>query len=154
MAACPDGDAEKALQRILKKYDLTLNVPRTNLTCAPNCTVPVLLPEDYIRLLSEKGYLHKLLGGPLESRAFVSNYWDPWKHPAGTYGVGGPMKGDLISLIPNPVGCASKRAVFSKVAYRPMQSFDPKFERKTNFVLRNLYVLSHNPGNHEDSRIL
>ncbi|OLQ13517.1 hypothetical protein AK812_SmicGene2482 [Symbiodinium microadriaticum] len=80
MAACPDGDAEKALQRILKKYDLTLNVPRTNLTCAPNCTVPVLLPEDYIRLLSEKGYLHKLLGGPLESsRPRLREFWKQYK---------------------------------------------------------------------------
>ena len=73
MAACPTGDAEKALQRILRKYDLTLDVPRTNITCAPNCTVPVLMPEDYIRILSDKGYLHKLLGGPVDSRAFVSN---------------------------------------------------------------------------------
>ena len=72
MAVCPDRDAEKALQRILKKYDLTLNVPRSYVTCAPNCTVPVLLHKDYIRVLSEKGYLHKLLGGPLENRAFVS----------------------------------------------------------------------------------
>ena len=96
MAVCPDKDAERALQRILKKYDLTLNVPRTNVIYAPNCTVPVLLPEDYIRVLSEKGYLHKLLGGPLHNRAFVSNLLDPSKHPPldlGLHGLGlgGPM---------------------------------------------------------------
>ena len=67
MAKCPKNDAEKALQSVLQKFDLTLNVPTTRKTFAENVTLPVLLPEDFIRTLSEKGFLHHLLGGSLES---------------------------------------------------------------------------------------
>ena len=71
MAKCPKSDAERALQIILRKFDMTLNVPTTQKTFA-GVQVPVLLPEDFIRTLSEKGYLHHLLGGSLQSRAFVA----------------------------------------------------------------------------------
>lgn len=73
MARCPRNDAEKALQSVVKKFDLTLNVPTTQKTFATNVTIPVLLPEDFIRTLSDKGYLNRLVGGSLESRAFVCN---------------------------------------------------------------------------------
>ncbi|CAE7633020.1 unnamed protein product, partial [Symbiodinium sp. KB8] len=66
MAKCPKSDAERALQIILRKFDMTLNVPTTQKTFA-GVQVPVLLPEDFIRTLSDKGYLHHLLGGSLQS---------------------------------------------------------------------------------------
>ncbi|CAE7284133.1 unnamed protein product [Symbiodinium sp. CCMP2456] len=80
MASCPDGDAEKALQRVLKQYDLTLNVPLTQIDCGAPYTVPVLLPEDYIGSLSEKGHLHRLLGGPLyDSAPRLRAFWQRYK---------------------------------------------------------------------------
>ena len=73
MANCPKTDAERAIQSVLRKFDLTLNVPVTEIDINPGCTVPVLLPEHYITVLSEKGYLNKLLGGSVETRALFSN---------------------------------------------------------------------------------
>ena len=56
MAKCPKNDAEKALQSVLRKFDLTLNVPTTMKTFADRATLPVLMPQDFIRTLSEKGF--------------------------------------------------------------------------------------------------
>lgn len=78
MAKCPKTDAERAIQKVLRKFDLTLNVPTTDIEVKPGCTVPVLLPEHYITVLSEKGYLNKLLGGSVETSALFSNEFQPY----------------------------------------------------------------------------
>ena len=65
IASCPEGDAEKSLQKVLKKFDLTLNVAVREISLTSDCMVPVLMPEDYIQVLCEKGFMHKLLGGSL-----------------------------------------------------------------------------------------
>ncbi|CAE6960432.1 unnamed protein product [Symbiodinium sp. CCMP2592] len=45
MARCCKNDSEKALQKILRQFDLTLDVPITQMTCASGVDVPVLLPQ-------------------------------------------------------------------------------------------------------------
>ena len=72
IANCPEGDAEKSLQTVLKKFDLTLNVAVRDVSLSPECMVPVLMPEDYIQVLCEKGFMHRLLGGSLASCACPS----------------------------------------------------------------------------------
>ena len=91
MAKAPLNDAEKSLQAMLRKWDLTLNVPWTYVGLCDECSVPMLRPTDYIATLAEKGYLHKLLGGPLasstvseQSKPLVPQYlstptlYNPW----------------------------------------------------------------------------
>ena len=72
MARCCKNDAEKALQKIVRQFDLTLDVPITQMTCASGVDAPVLLPQDFIKTLSDKGFLHKLFGGPVWNRSFAS----------------------------------------------------------------------------------
>ena len=72
MARCCKNDAEKALQKVLREFDLTLDVPITQMACAVGVNIPVLLPQDFIKTLSGKGFLHKLLGGPVRNRTFDS----------------------------------------------------------------------------------
>ena len=67
MGRAPKSDAEKSLQKTLRKWDLTLNVPWTYQQLSDDCSVPMLMPSDYITTLLEKGYLHKLLGGSVAS---------------------------------------------------------------------------------------
>ncbi|CAE7369766.1 unnamed protein product [Symbiodinium sp. CCMP2456] len=71
MAKAPLNDAEKSLQAMLRKWDLTLNVPWTYTDLGDTCSVPMLRPTDYVATLFEKGYLHKLLGGSVASSAVL-----------------------------------------------------------------------------------
>ncbi|CAE6968930.1 unnamed protein product [Symbiodinium sp. CCMP2592] len=73
MAKAPLNDAEKTLQIMLRKWDLTLNVPWTYIDLCDTCSVPMLRPTDYLATLVEKGYLHKLLGSS-RLREFWTNY--------------------------------------------------------------------------------
>ena len=73
IAKCPASDAEKSLQKVLKKFDLTLNVDVQYISLSPECSVPVLMPEKHIQVLCEKGHMHKLLGGSLATCAFACN---------------------------------------------------------------------------------
>ncbi|CAE7212783.1 unnamed protein product [Symbiodinium sp. CCMP2592] len=80
MARCCKNDAEKALQKVLRQFDLTLDVPITQMTCASGVDVPVLLPQDFIRTLSDKGFLHKLLGGPVRnSGPRLQEFWERYR---------------------------------------------------------------------------
>ncbi|OLQ15450.1 hypothetical protein AK812_SmicGene349 [Symbiodinium microadriaticum] len=45
MARCCKNDAEKALQKVLREFDLTLDVPITQMACAAGVNIPVLLPQ-------------------------------------------------------------------------------------------------------------
>ena len=56
-----------ALQVVVKRWGLTLNVPLTYTDLSNDCRVPVLLPADYIRTLRDEGYLNKLVGGSVSS---------------------------------------------------------------------------------------
>ena len=67
LARAPSSDAEKFLQKVLTKWELTFDVPITYVDISPTCRLPILKPSDYVAKLSEKGYLNKLLGGSLES---------------------------------------------------------------------------------------
>ena len=71
MARAPLNDAEKALHRILKQFDLTLNVPITRVELGECLELPCLMPTDYILSLHEKGFLHRLLGGTVASSAMA-----------------------------------------------------------------------------------
>ncbi|CAE7683056.1 unnamed protein product [Symbiodinium sp. CCMP2592] len=73
LGGAPKSDAEKSLQKTLRKWDLTLNVPWTYQQLSEDCSVPMLMPSDYLTTLVEKGYLHKLLGSE-RLREFWSNY--------------------------------------------------------------------------------
>ena len=67
MARAPDKNAARCFEKVLRKWDLTLDVPVTYLDLTSDCRVPSLMPSDYIAKLFEKGFLHKLLGGSVES---------------------------------------------------------------------------------------
>ena len=71
IARCPKNDAEKALQKVLRKFDLTLDIPVTTLQLTRDLAVPCLLPTDFIRSLHEKGFLNKLLAGSLNTSPLV-----------------------------------------------------------------------------------
>ena len=67
LARAPLSDAEKYLQKVLTKWELTFDVPITYLDISDNCRIPILKPSDYIQKLCEKGFLNKLLGGSFET---------------------------------------------------------------------------------------
>ena len=67
LARAPVCDAEKYLQKVLQKWELIFDVPITYVDVSDTCRIPFLKPSDYIMKLCEKGFLNKLLGGPLES---------------------------------------------------------------------------------------
>ena len=66
MAKCPQNDAEKAMQKVLVKFDLTLDVPLTYVDVG-GTEIPCLMPTDYIETLNAKGYLHRMVGCQLDS---------------------------------------------------------------------------------------
>lgn len=67
MAGCPERDAEKAMQKALTKFDLTLSVPVTYIDVGGEHPVPCLKPTDYIQTMSDRGYLHRVLGCSVDS---------------------------------------------------------------------------------------
>lgn len=67
IARCPQNDAERAMQKALCKFDLTLDAPVTYVNVGEQCLVPCLKPTDYVRTLNERGYLHRLIGCPIDS---------------------------------------------------------------------------------------
>ncbi len=67
MAGCPERDAEKAMQKALTKFDLTLSVPVTYIDVGGEHPVPCLKPTDYIQTMSDRGYLHRVLGCLVDS---------------------------------------------------------------------------------------
>ena len=71
MASCRSKDAEGCLQKVLKKFDLTLTVPFTYITCATDFQVPVLMPDDFIKVLHQRGFMYKLVGGSFATCIFI-----------------------------------------------------------------------------------
>ena len=71
LARAPYADAEKYLQKVLTKWELTFDVPITYVDISSTCRIPILKPSDYITKLCEKGFLNKLLGGPLDSSTSI-----------------------------------------------------------------------------------
>ena len=67
-----ENDAAKALHKVLKKFDLTLDIPLSYLELGTDCKIPCLMPADYIMALQRKGYLYRLVGGPLSSSPWDS----------------------------------------------------------------------------------
>ena len=67
MAGCPERDAEKAMQKALTKFDLTLSVPVMYIDVGGEHPVPCLKPTDYIQTMSDRGYLHRVLGCSVDS---------------------------------------------------------------------------------------
>ena len=80
LGRAPKSDAEKSLQKTLRKWDLTLPVPWKYVNLSADCSVPMLMPSDYIATLAEKGYLHKLLGGSVASSAMSQK--KPLEYPS------------------------------------------------------------------------
>ena len=68
LAAAPLNNAERNLQKVLRCFDLTLNVPVTNVNLSSECEVPCLMPTDYITTLVDNGFLYRLLGGSFATR--------------------------------------------------------------------------------------
>ncbi|CAK9085598.1 Uncharacterized protein SCF082_LOCUS40543 [Durusdinium trenchii] len=54
IARCPQNDAERAMQKALCKFDLTLDAPVTYVNVGEQCLVPCLKPTDYVRTLNER----------------------------------------------------------------------------------------------------
>ena len=58
LSRAPLNDAEKVLQTVLKRFDLTLNVPLTYIQVSDTCKLPCLMPSDHLASLHDKGFLH------------------------------------------------------------------------------------------------
>lgn len=80
---CPDGDsavstiararlndAEKAMQKAMVKFELTLNVPLSHIDLG-GVTIPWLKPSDYLQTLNSRGFLHRVVGCSLESSSLA-----------------------------------------------------------------------------------
>ncbi|CAE7946366.1 HERC2 [Symbiodinium sp. KB8] len=149
MAKCPKNDAEKALQSVLRKFDLTLNVPTTMKTFADRATLPVLMPQDFI-------------SGP-RLQEFWSRYraWMPdhemWTH----------SHFDTSALVPLMVhgdgGRTFKKDELMVVQFQPVLGFGTRISHplprqshpgvnlaKHTFTTRFLYGVLHKSAYKED----